>query len=259
MALTGDDVLLVERDEANHVAILTLNREERANALSIELCERLAATWPVVRDDDAIRVVVLTGAGSRFFSAGNDLKDTAALGADFTDALASRDLRVAPTDHGCWKPVIAAVNGVAVAGGLYLAQMCDVRIAAAHATFGIPEARWAMPAPFAADLQLQLSPAVVREMVLFGRTVPAARMHELGFVNAVVPGDGLLAEAREWAAEVCELVPAAVQAHKQLLHRALADQRERIEQWSAELLDPLLGSPEQQASVKRFGGGSTDA
>ncbi len=207
----------------------------------------------MVRDDDAIRVVVLTGAGSRFFSAGNDLKDTAALGADFADALASRDLRVAPTDHGCWKPVIAAVNGVAVAGGFFLAQMCDVRIAALHATFGLPEARWAMPAPFAADPQFQPSAAVVREMVPFGRAVPAARMHELGFVNAVAPGDRLLAEAGAWAAELCELVPAAVQAHKQLLHRALATQREPIEQWPAELLDPLLGSPKQRANVQRFG------
>lgn len=253
MALTGDDILLVERDGASHVATITLNREERANAMSIELCERLAATWPTVRDDDTIRVVVLTGAGSRFFSAGNDLKDTAALGADFAATLASRDLRVAPADHGCWKPVIAAVNGAAVAGGFFLAQMCDVRIAAPHATFAIPEARWALPAPFAADAQYQLPAAVVREMVLFGRTVPAARMHELGFLNAVVPADQLVAEARAWAAQLCELVPSAVQAHKQLLHRALATQRARIDQWSAEFLDPLIGSPEQQASVQRFG------
>lgn len=228
MAIRGSEVLLVDRRPDKHYAILTINREERANSINFDLSKRLAETWDALRRDDEIWAVIVTGGGERYFCSGEDLKDRAELDATYEGGFMKyvEDKggfgNMTPLGNNFWKPVIGAINGFALAGGWYLAQMCDVRISAEHAMFGIPEVRWNLPAPFAAQLQRMIPPAIALELTLWGaRQYPAERMREVGFVNAVVPKEKLLDEAIRWAEEVCEMGPVSVWNHKELMYRYL--------------------------------------
>lgn len=214
--ITGTDVLKTER--RGRVYVLTINREERRNAFSAELLDRLAQEMEHFDRDDELWAAILTGAGDVAFCAGHDMKE------DLEGDVRGKKLPPyqAQRPHPqvwSWKPVIGAINGYCLAGGWYLAQCCDVRIAAEHATFGIPEAKWNLPAPFGAFPEYQISFGVAAEMLLWGRSITAQRAYEIGFVNEIVPKDAALDRAMEWAEEVCALGQDAVRAHKQLLYR----------------------------------------
>jgi enoyl-CoA hydratase/carnithine racemase len=217
--INGDQVLLTSTRD--HVFTMTINREERRNAISSELMDRLAQEWERFNEDDDLWVAILTGAGGVAFSAGHDLKEDLErevrgprLGSHkpYTARRPSPDV---PT----WKPTIAAINGFCLAGGWQLAQECDVRIAADHASFGLPEVRWNLPAPFAARHEYWSAFGIAAEMLMWGRSITAQRAYELGFVNKVVPAAQLMDEAMEWAEYVCTLGQASVRAHKQMLYR----------------------------------------
>ena len=141
MPITGSDVLLYEKK--NRIVTITLNRPERMNSLSLELLERLAAAWVQFRDDEDAWVAVVTATGDKAFCTGFDLIDQAE-----RDKKGETAPLILPKfyPHQIWKPIIAAVNGYAVAGGWWLAQCCDGRISAEHAECGIGETRWNMPA-----------------------------------------------------------------------------------------------------------------
>lgn len=227
MAIRGDDVLTVEKNVEKHYAILTINREERGNSINFDLSKRLADTWEDLKTDDDVWAIILTATGERFFCAGEDLKDRAELDATYDggfnqyveDRGGFGDLMAGAT---VWKPVICAVNGFALAGGWFLTQMCDVRIAADHTKFGVPEVRWNLPAPFMAQAQRLVPPAWALEATMWGaRQYSADRMYELGYVNKVVPKEELLTEAIAWAEEVCEMGPVSVWTHKELMYRYL--------------------------------------
>ncbi len=206
MPIRGPDVLLVDRRPKDHYAILTVNREERANSFNIDLSRRLAESWAALSRDDDIWAVILTAVGDRYFCTGDDLKDMAEMNETYEGGFWAyvHDQggfgNMSPLGNSFWKPIIGAINGYSLAGGWYLGQMCDVRIAADHAMFGIPEVRWNLPAPFAAQLQRMIPAAIALEMALWGsRQYTAQRMYEVGFVNKVVPKDQLMPEAIRWA------------------------------------------------------------
>lgn len=227
--ITGKDVLLTE--EQGHIFKMTINREERRNAMSNELNDRMAQEWEYFNENDDLWVAIFTGAGDIAFSAGHDLKE------DIEGDVRGGDFRSIPPYQGrrphpmtpTWKPTIAAINGYCMAGGWALAQYCDVRIAADHATFGIPEVKWNLPAGFGAHHEYQISFGVAAELLLWGRDIDARRAYEIGFVNKVVPGDQLMDEAMEWAEHMCTLGQPSVRAHKQMLYRmrdmAVTEQR----------------------------------
>ncbi len=226
MAIRGDEVLLVERFPEQHYAILTVNREERGNSINFDLGRRLDDTWEELKDDDEIWAVILTAAGERFYCAGEDLRDRAELDGEYEGGFNQyvKDHgglgNFAPLDHDFWKPVIGAINGFAVAGGWYLAQICDVRIAVEHAMFGVPEVRWNLPASFMAQATRIIPPAIALEMTMWGaRQYTAQRMYEIGFVNKIVPKEQLLDEAKAWAEEVCQMGPVSVWTHKEFMYR----------------------------------------
>ena len=123
-------------------------------------------------------------------------------------------------DIQTWKPTIAGINGYCLAGGWAMAQACDVRISADHATFGIPEVRWNLPAGFGARLEYTASVGIAREMLLWGRPITAQRSYEIGFVNKVVPKEKLMDEVMDWAEHMCTLGQDAVRAHKQMIYRS---------------------------------------
>jgi enoyl-CoA hydratase len=217
--IRGDDVLLTATQ--GHIFTMTINREERRNAISSELMSRIAREWERFNEDDDLWVAILSGAGDVAFSAGHDLKEDLegdVRGGPFGSHRPYPARRPSP-DVPTWKPTIAAINGYCLAGGWQLAQECDVRIASEHATFGLPEVRWNLPAPFAARHEYWSSFGVAAEMLLWGRSISAQRAYEVGFVNKVVPQDRLMEEALEWADAVCQLGQASVRAHKELLYR----------------------------------------
>jgi enoyl-CoA hydratase/carnithine racemase len=209
----------------NRIAYVTINRPEVMNALHPPANEELARVWDDFAADPDAWVAILTGAGERAFCAGNDLKYTALHGMPRMPAggfggIVAREL---------WKPLIAAVNGVALGGGLEIALACDIIVAADHARFGLPEPRVGLMAAAGGVHRLprHIPLKLAMGMMLTGRHITAAEALRIGLVNEVVPAAELLATAERWAAEIAECSPLSVQATKQAalggLGRPLAD------------------------------------
>lgn len=192
------DLLSIERRGA--VALVTLERPEKRNALSIELRLELADAFGRLSEDDAVGCVVLTGAGSAFCSG----MDTGQFGGDLENRrrLVETSTLAFEAVGDCHCPVVAAVNGPALAGGFALALLCDLRVASADATFGYPELPQGIPPSYAAARAV-LPATIAQELCLTGRVVPAEEAKKLGIVREVVTTD--VAEA---ALELAERVAA---------------------------------------------------
>jgi enoyl-CoA hydratase/carnithine racemase len=240
-----------------HIGVVRINNPP-ANALTLAMRLRLRDIWCEIRDDDTIDVAIVTGTGDKFFSAGLDMKELAAERADDTKPAHQRKAEMDLLDWGpgsasLWKPVIAAINGYCLAGGFNLAHMCDVRIARSDALFGIPEVRWAHPASFAWQLPRSLPLNIAMELVLWGdRQLDARRMYEVGFLNAVVAPENLMAVAVRWAQEVSAMSPAAVRLHKRMLYEATYADTQRMQAWAAELLGELHDNVDAQEGLAAF-------
>jgi enoyl-CoA hydratase/carnithine racemase len=197
------DVLQLERHGG--VAVLTLNRPQKRNALSLELRDELATALAALGADDSVGCLVLTGAGSAFCSG----MDVTQFGGSFDNRrrivaasiAAFRGLGTFP------RPALAAVNGPAIAGGFALALLCDIRIGSGSARFGFGELPRGIPPSYAAA-RAALPAAVARELCLTGRVVDAGEAERLGIVSEVVPDDALMTRALELATSIAA-VPAA--------------------------------------------------
>jgi enoyl-CoA hydratase/carnithine racemase len=232
--LTYDHVLY---EKKGHVAYVTLNRPERMNALDRHSHDELIEIFDDFAADSETWVAIVTGAGDRAFSAGNDLKATAESTA--AGAEAESDVRFAAITQGyrCSKPLIAAVNGVAVGGGFEIALACDIVVAADTARFGLPEPRVGMIAGAGGlhRLARQIPLKQAMGLVLTGRLVSAEEGFRLGFVNEVVPAAELMAAAERWASEILECSPLCVRLTKESVEDGLghtvdeALRRDRLE------------------------------
>jgi methylglutaconyl-CoA hydratase len=221
----GTVLLEIEDD----LAMITLNRPEKRNALSPEMIEDLLAALSEVEAGPA-RVAILAGAG-RGFCAGMDLASVRKL-ADQTPAENLADARrTVGLFRRVWsfpKPLIAAVTGAALAGGCGLATLCDFTLASQDAKFGYTEVRIGfMPALISAFVQLQVGERVARDLLLTGRVFGAIEAQQLGLVNRVVPAGALLGAARELAAELMANSPHSLLATKRLLTRVQQDELDR--------------------------------
>jgi E-phenylitaconyl-CoA hydratase len=192
----------------DHVATITLNRPERLNATDDTSRRELGEAWALVRDDPDVRVAIITGAGERAFTVGQDIKATSEKGI-------KNKVPGSRLHHDVWKPVICAVNGMVVGGGLHQVADADLVIAADHAVFFDTHCRvgnvFAME-PVALLRRMPL--AMVMQMALLpdsGR-ISAERALEIGLVNEVLPKEQLMPRAREMAAEIAALSPGTVQA-----------------------------------------------
>lgn len=225
------DVLLYEKRFEGRVVVMTMNRPAELNALGAGLSIAIAEGWMRFAADDEAWVGIITGAG-RAFCAGADLKET-------SEVRAGRRPPSPPAPPiypladvlGLWKPTIAAINGFVLGGGFSVAQQCDIRIAAANAQIGIPEARWNMPAGWMHPLTRQMHLQHALEIALFGDAegrLSAQRAYEIGWVNKVVPEGEALNEALRWAERCLYLAPQAVRNFKRILHRGF-------------YMDPLAG------------------
>ena len=207
-------------DREGPVTIFTLNRPEVMNALHSPAHFELHEAFDAFAADPDQWVGVVTGAGDRAFSAGNDLKHQAGGGkmgsppSGFAGLTSRFDLT---------KPLIAAVNGVAMGGGFEIALACDLIIASEKATFALPEPRVGLAALAGGlhRLPRQIGLKQAMGMILTARRVSAAEGKELGFVNEVVPPGELMAAARRWAAQIIECSPMSIRASKEAINKGL--------------------------------------
>ncbi len=216
---------LIAIETADSIATVTLNRPEAMNALSRALRVELAAAMRRLDADAGVRVVILTGSGTRAFTAGLDLKE---LSAD-SDAMAdttgnSPDANPVKAVELCRKPVIGAINGVAITGGFELALACDVLIASENARFADTHARVGIMPGWGLSQKLSRLIGIHRakELSLSGNFLDAATAERWGLVNRVVPADTLLATARSLAADMAGIDPAFSAAYKKLIDDGFA-------------------------------------
>lgn len=206
----------VDFEVTDHVAYITLNRPETMNALDPESIERLDEIWNVVKDDSQIRVSVITGAGEKSFCTGTDMKKTPTP----TECMASIYLRegqpIIPAMK-MWKPIIAAINGYAVGGGLEIALACDMRIASSNAKFGLTEAKVASLAGLNGTqcLPRAIPQAIAMKMLLTGELISAEESLRYGLVSDVVEPNELMDLAKELAEKIASAAPLSIQAAKQ--------------------------------------------
>lgn len=242
----GDSVLFEQRDG---IAWLTINRPEARNALNQEVRDGLFRGLKDFIADENSHVLILTGSGDKAFCAGADLKE-----------MAEASMQVPPTD---WlphlgrnlhtdKPVIAAVNGVAYAGGFFLAQQCDLIVAADTARFAITEARWARGAPWAAPLPWLIPPRVALELLMTAQPIDAARAYQIGLVNRVVPIAELLAEAEALATGIIENAPLSVRAGKAMVYAAAERGRSEALDEGYRIFEPVYLSEDAQEGPQAF-------
>jgi enoyl-CoA hydratase/carnithine racemase len=206
-------------EKHDHLLIVTLERPERLNALHPPANAELGRVFDEFADDDDLWVAIITGRG-RGFSAGNDLRYQAEGGERVP---MPRGFGGLTSRFDLTKPVIAAVNGVAMGGGFEIALACDLIIASESATFALPEPKVGLAALAGGLNRLPRQIGVKRAlgMILTGRHVSAREGYELGFVNEVVTPDALMDAARRWAAQICECAPLSIRASKDVVYRSL--------------------------------------
>jgi len=204
----------IKYEKRDHIAFITMNRPEVMNALHPPCHEELDRLFDDFAADSDTWVAILTGAGEKAFSAGNDLKWTTQHG---VPTLPKTGFAGITKRFDLDKPLIAAVNGFALGGGFEIALACDLIVAAEHARFGVPEPRVGLMAAAGGVHRLprHVPLKVAMGMMLTGRHITAAEALRLGIVNEVVSAKDLMSAAERWAREILECSPLSVQASKQ--------------------------------------------
>jgi enoyl-CoA hydratase/carnithine racemase len=243
-------------DLTDGVATITLNRPDAMNSLDVATKVSLLEAVRSVAENPAARCVVLTGSG-RAFCTGQDLKEHIQL----LESGGSEQLFTTVDDHynpivstlaGMAKPVIAAVNGVAFAGGFLLAQMVDLVIAADHAKFAITEAKVGRGSPWAAPLPWLIPPRVAMEIMVTAKPITAQRAYELGLVNKVVPFADLRSAASAMAAGIAANAPLSVRAAKSLVYLSAEHGWSRALDEADKLYEPVYLSEDGQEGPRAF-------
>lgn len=251
-------------EKNGHVALMTINRPRVRNAFDPETLCLMADTFEEVRKDNAIRALVVTGAGDKAFSAGADLGRLIPL---MTGARAPQDefdRRLKADDtllsrgilrgYDVGKPVIAAINGHAIAGGMELCQGTDIRVAADSAKLGVQEVKWAIFPAGGSTVRLpqQLSMPHAMELLLTGDFIDAAKAYEWGFLNRVVPAQEVLPTAFDIAERIARNGPIAVQAVRRSARACLGRPEEEALAIELELAAPVFASEDAREGPLSF-------
>jgi len=246
-------------EKKGHIASVTINRPEVMNALHADANSELSEVFTDFKEDDNAWIAILTGAGERAFSAGNDLKATAVATAR-GESMAARAATDRPVYFGgvvglqCNKPIIAAVNGVAAGGGFEIALACDLIIAAEHARFALPEPRVGLVAGAGGMHRLpqQLPLKLAMGLLLTGKWLSAQDAARYGLVNEVVPAEQLMATAERWASEILECSPLSVRLTKESVMAGLALSVEEAMAADRERMQVLLSSQDFREGPAAF-------
>ncbi len=239
----------IERHE-RHIAIVTIANEPRRNAMTRAMMADLAELWDRLDQDDDCRVVVLTGAGDKGFCSGADLASDLSASPEAARVINRALLK----DTAFSKPLVAAVNGDCVAGGVELLLSTDIRAAVPDARFGLPEVKWSIYPFGGATVKLiqQIGHVHAMDLLLTGRLVDAGEAVRLGLVNRVVPAANLTAWALETAEAIAANSPSAVQAVKQQISATIAEHARSREVLDQELGDRVRASAEFSEGVAAF-------
>jgi enoyl-CoA hydratase len=244
----------------DHVLVIRINRPHVGNCVDRETAQLLEQEWLRFRDDDDLHVAVLTGTGEKLFCAGADLKGMRQMIPELSRHGWRRFVHDGPGYMGytrgtdIFKPIIAALNGSAYAGGLELACLADIRVAGSHARFGCLERRFNVPL---ADGGTQRLPHIVGlgralELILTGDEIDAAEAHRIGLVNRVVAPDDVLGAALELAARIARMPQGAIRSDKQAVMTGLGrplDEGLRIE---AQMCQTVIGSADFEEGMAAF-------
>lgn len=232
------------------IAWLTIDRPEARNALNKAARDALTARCHEFAEDENAKVLILTGAGDKAFCAGADLKEMAAtkMGVPPKDLMVyfNRSLK---TD----KPIIAAVNGHAFAGGFLLSQMVDMVVSSDHATYAISEPKVGRGAPWASPLAWIVGPRIALELLTTAQPLSAQRMYDLGFVNRLAPREKLLEVAEEMARAIADNAPLSVRAGKKMVYESASLGWEEGLDAADDLWEHVYLSEDAQEGPRAFG------
>ena len=212
----------IDLDVKDGIATVVINRPEVHNALDIEHYAALSDAWKRVRDDGEIRVAIVTGAGDRAFCAGADIKTFLTRKSEWSDVWQTQRDQLLNRGLEVWKPIIAAVNGFCVGGGMTMLLATDIRVASEHASFGLSEVKRGFIAGNGGTQRIlqQIPYCVGMEMLLTGDAIDARRAKGWGLLNHVVPHGDLMTTALDYARRIAANAPLAVQAAKELAVRS---------------------------------------
>ncbi|WP_073252138.1 enoyl-CoA hydratase/isomerase family protein [Cryptosporangium aurantiacum] len=243
----SDAVLFDAREDG--VAVITINRPETRNCLARDVREGLAAAWDRFERDPALRIAVLTGAGDKAFCAGGDLKEMVETGM----TVPPRDLFPLPYDTiELTKPTIAAVNGVAFAGGWMLAQACDLCVASTTARFAVTEVKVGRSSPWAAPLIHMIPQRIMMEILLTGAPITAQRAYEIGLVNRLAEPGAVLDVALDLAREILANAPLSVRAARETVMLATEMGRSAALQAARHASETCYRSDDAQEGPRAF-------
>jgi len=243
----ADDVMFETVEDG--IAVITINRPENRNALSAGVRKGLFDAWSRLEADKSLRVGILTGAGDKAFCAGADLKEMAEMK---LGVLPRGFLPVLGDNVHVSKPVIAAVNGVAFAGGWLLAQMCDMCVASTSARFGITEAKVGRGMAWAVPLIHMIPQRVMMEILVTAQPISAQRAYEIGFVNHVVEPAAVMPKALEMARQIVENAPLTVAAAKEIVQLATEMGRSAALRAAVHAFDHVYRSADAQEGPAAF-------
>ena len=209
-----DSLLLYEKD--NQTAVLTLNRPEVMNSFNFALLDACRERIDALYHDSSVRVVIITGAGEKAFSAGADLKEKATLTTDQVKRYILTIRNLFTSIERLPKPVIAAINGIALGGGTELALCSDIRLAATNASMGLTEVRWAIVPGAGGTQRLPrlVGKGIAKELIFSGRRVDSQEAYAMGLVNRICEKENLLDDCLKMAETICENGPIAVEQAK---------------------------------------------
>lgn len=244
----------IKYEKQGRIARITINRPDVRNALHPPANKELSEAFDDFDADPECWVAILTGAGEKAFSAGNDLKYSAQHGMGGGE-MGKGGFGGITTRFDLFKPVIGAINGLALGGGFEIAICCDILVAAEGATFGLPEPRVGLAALAGGMQRLPrlIPPKIAMGMMLTGKPITAQKALELGIVNEVVPSSELMAAAERWANQILECSPISVRASKQvaLLSEGMPI-KEAIESRAYPLVSALFGSEDMMEGIMAF-------
>lgn len=255
--------MTIELERHGHVALVRLNRPEARNAISPEMAVQMADTWQELRDDDTVRVIVVTGTGSAFCAgadlgrliplmSGEKVPETEAEKRFVSDGtLVNRSLL---RDFDTEKPVIAAINGHAIAGGMELVQGTDIRIAVPGARIGVQEVKWAIFPAGGSSVRIpqQMPFAKAMELLLTGDTIMSEEALALGFLNYVVPPEELLPKAMKIAEKIAANGPLAVKAIRASARACLGLPEKQALALELEYAKPVFATEDAREGPRAF-------
>jgi enoyl-CoA hydratase/carnithine racemase len=236
-------------EHGRHVVVVTIDNQPRLNAMTRAMMADLARLWDELERGQC-RAIVLTGAGPRAFCAGADISGDLSAAPETARVVSHALLKY----DAYTKPIVAAVNGDCVGGGVELLLATDIRAAAPHARFGLPEVKWSIYPFGGATVKLtqQIGYVHAMDLLLTGRLIDAAEAARIGLINRIVPAEGLMAWALETATLIAANSPSAVQAVKRQISSTIADHARSREAMEQELGDRVRASAHFKEGVAAF-------